>query len=356
MRTTGPAFWGSSVVTAGPTPSLYGSSAGSSISKTVPYCCRLWISRSTCLGEGPTSAGTRSRSPAARQPRQRWRRSSRSRSMDRRPTPASSIASCKFPGELVITQSFVFEDRQAALSRMQMQQRRMVQTEDVAASQVGEIDQALDDAMSGHIAFGYHHLTVLCARTVAPRPRQGRGRRGGSAGRHRYRLRTRGPQSGSLVLGTATRQLPLHRAPSADQHGELRWIRLPPQLSGRNAIGQPLGTGCDAARDGIGHAVLLQLAPRRDGSHSGYRSDRCRQERRHELPARPERKVSAPCVLLRQGSRRGDLHSRAWRNLRRPGGRAGLGLQPFAAIRYARQSGIPRALAWVSASPLSAAR
>ena len=68
----------------------------------------------------------------------------------------------QIPRELVITQSFVFEDRQAALSRMQMQQRRMVQTEDVAASQVGEIDQALDDAMSGHIAFGHHHLTVLC--------------------------------------------------------------------------------------------------------------------------------------------------------------------------------------------------
>jgi len=46
---------------------------------------------------------------------------------------------------------------------MQMQQRRMVQTEDLAASQVSEIDQALDDATSGYIAFGHHHLTVLCA-------------------------------------------------------------------------------------------------------------------------------------------------------------------------------------------------
>jgi type IV secretion system protein VirB4 len=68
----------------------------------------------------------------------------------------------QIPRELVITQSFVFEDRQTALSRMQMQQRRMVQTEDLAASQVSEIDQALDDATSGYIAFGRHHLTVLC--------------------------------------------------------------------------------------------------------------------------------------------------------------------------------------------------
>ncbi len=68
----------------------------------------------------------------------------------------------QIPRELVITQSFVFEDRQAALARMQMQQRRMVQTEDLAASQVGEIDQALDDATSGYTAFGHHHLTALC--------------------------------------------------------------------------------------------------------------------------------------------------------------------------------------------------
>jgi len=69
----------------------------------------------------------------------------------------------QIPREIIITQSFVFEDRQTSLSRMQMQQRRMVQTEDLAASQVSEIDQALDDATSGYIAFGHHHLTVLCA-------------------------------------------------------------------------------------------------------------------------------------------------------------------------------------------------
>jgi type IV secretion system protein VirB4 len=69
----------------------------------------------------------------------------------------------QIPRELVITQSFVFEDRQTALSRMQMQQRRMLQTEDLAASQLSEIDQALDDATSGYTAFGHHHLTVLCA-------------------------------------------------------------------------------------------------------------------------------------------------------------------------------------------------
>jgi type IV secretion system protein VirB4 len=37
-----------------------------------------------------------------------------------------------------------------------------VQSEDVAISQIQEIDQALDSAMSGEFAFGKHHMTVMC--------------------------------------------------------------------------------------------------------------------------------------------------------------------------------------------------
>ena len=65
------------------------------------------------------------------------------------------------PFEFVITQSFVFSHRQDALTRMQTQQRRMEQAKDLSVSQREEIDEALDDAMSGAIAFGEHHLTVL---------------------------------------------------------------------------------------------------------------------------------------------------------------------------------------------------
>jgi len=74
----------------------------------------------------------------------------------------------RIPREFVIAQSFVFEDRQAALARMQMQQRRMVQTEDLAASQVDGIDEALDDATAGHVAFGNHHLTILALEPTLP--------------------------------------------------------------------------------------------------------------------------------------------------------------------------------------------
>ncbi len=67
----------------------------------------------------------------------------------------------QIPTEFIVTQSFVFTDRQASLGKIQTQQRKMLQTEDLAVSQVEQIDQALDDTTAGRIGFGYHHLTVL---------------------------------------------------------------------------------------------------------------------------------------------------------------------------------------------------
>lgn len=68
----------------------------------------------------------------------------------------------QMPFELTIAQSYAFENRQANLGSMQLQQRRMANSNDLAISQVREITDALDMAMSGHIAFGKHHLTVMC--------------------------------------------------------------------------------------------------------------------------------------------------------------------------------------------------
>ncbi len=68
----------------------------------------------------------------------------------------------QLPFELIMSQSFSFVDRMIAISSMQLQQRRLVQSEDVAVSQIGEIDEALDSAMSGEFAFGNHHCTILC--------------------------------------------------------------------------------------------------------------------------------------------------------------------------------------------------
>lgn len=67
----------------------------------------------------------------------------------------------ELPIEFIITQSFIFTDRHISLGKIQTQQRKMLQTEDLAISQIEQIDQALDDATSGKIGFGYHHLTIL---------------------------------------------------------------------------------------------------------------------------------------------------------------------------------------------------
>ncbi len=55
----------------------------------------------------------------------------------------------QLPFELIVSQSFSFIDRMIAISSMQLQQRRLIQSEDVATSQINEIDEALDSAMSG---------------------------------------------------------------------------------------------------------------------------------------------------------------------------------------------------------------
>jgi type IV secretion system protein VirB4 len=68
----------------------------------------------------------------------------------------------QMPFELIISQSFSFINRMVAISSMQLQQRRLVQSEDVAVSQIQEIDSALDSAMSGEFGFGLHHMTILC--------------------------------------------------------------------------------------------------------------------------------------------------------------------------------------------------
>lgn len=68
----------------------------------------------------------------------------------------------QLPFEFIISQSYQFLNRSSNLQSMQLQQRRMMQAQDLAVSQVQEISAALDLAVSGHIAFGEHHLTVTC--------------------------------------------------------------------------------------------------------------------------------------------------------------------------------------------------
>ncbi|MET0154881.1 MAG: VirB4 family type IV secretion/conjugal transfer ATPase [Rickettsiales bacterium] len=68
----------------------------------------------------------------------------------------------QMPFEFVMTQSFDFMDRNSIIIEMKIQQGRMVNTGDVAVSQVEEINEALDDTVSGRVGFGKHHFSMLC--------------------------------------------------------------------------------------------------------------------------------------------------------------------------------------------------
>ncbi|MBC9033002.1 VirB4 family type IV secretion/conjugal transfer ATPase [Sphingomonas sp. JC676] len=66
----------------------------------------------------------------------------------------------RLPFELVISQSFGFVDRQAALSKMNLALRRMRSAEDEAVSLRADLSNAKDDVAAGRAGFGEHHMTV----------------------------------------------------------------------------------------------------------------------------------------------------------------------------------------------------
>jgi type IV secretion system protein VirB4 len=66
----------------------------------------------------------------------------------------------RLPFELVVSQSFGFVERQAALSRMNLALRRMRSAEDEAVSLRGDLSTAKDEVAAGRAGFGEHHMTV----------------------------------------------------------------------------------------------------------------------------------------------------------------------------------------------------
>ncbi len=67
----------------------------------------------------------------------------------------------KLPFEFIVSQSFIFTNRQTSIEKMKVQQNRMINAREVAISQIAEINDALDIAMSGHAGFGTHHFTIM---------------------------------------------------------------------------------------------------------------------------------------------------------------------------------------------------
>lgn len=66
------------------------------------------------------------------------------------------------PFEFVLTQSFVFQDRNTALGKMKTQKRQLESAGDDAKSLTEQLTDAMDDVASGRICFGSHHFTLMC--------------------------------------------------------------------------------------------------------------------------------------------------------------------------------------------------
>jgi type IV secretion system protein VirB4 len=66
----------------------------------------------------------------------------------------------RLPLELVLSQSFSFVDRSAALGKMNLTLRRMRSAEDEAVSLRASLSDAKDEVAAGRAAFGEHHMTI----------------------------------------------------------------------------------------------------------------------------------------------------------------------------------------------------
>jgi len=65
------------------------------------------------------------------------------------------------PFEFILCQSFNFLSKPIAVELLQRQKGRMETTEDLAVSQIEEIDDALNDLVSNKFVFGQHHLSLV---------------------------------------------------------------------------------------------------------------------------------------------------------------------------------------------------
>jgi type IV secretion system protein VirB4 len=65
------------------------------------------------------------------------------------------------PFELVLSQSFAFLGKSEAKTVMTRKQNQLLSANDPAASQIGDLDSALDDLESNRFVMGEHHLSLL---------------------------------------------------------------------------------------------------------------------------------------------------------------------------------------------------
>lgn len=67
----------------------------------------------------------------------------------------------ELPVEMVITQSFAFQNRQDSREALELQLRRLHQSRDPDQKGIAQLESALGDLVAGEFSFGFHHLTVM---------------------------------------------------------------------------------------------------------------------------------------------------------------------------------------------------
>ena len=137
--------------------------------------------------------------------------------------PGMLDGTLSLPFGFVMTQSFTFITKPAAVRMMTLQRDRMVQAGDLAESQIQEIEDALDDLTSNRFTMGDHHLTF----TV----------HGETVKEAQNRLATASAAFGDLGFVTAREDLALESAYWAQLPGNMSYRPRRAPITSRNFAG-----------------------------------------------------------------------------------------------------------------------
>ena len=221
----------------------------------------------------------------------------------------------RIPGEFIVSQSFAIQDRAPVLAEVAKVERQIAASDERGTEVERAIAIARDELVTGRTVLGKHHLTILAmGRTV--------------------RDMERCVQDATKELqnfGITTVREDMNAEPCfwAQLPGNFSYIARASMISSRNFVGfaslhnfavgrkdeKSLGAGDLFAADDQPDAVLFQFPSSAGRQFHCCRADRLGQDRRALVSdvAGATRVANAALRVLRQGSRRRGIHSRARR-------------------------------------------
>lgn len=162
--------------------------------------------------------------------------------------------------EFIETQSFSILPRREATRALQLQRDQLIASDDVVASQIADMDQALNDLGDGQFCMGEYHYSLVVFGNVGPDSLADAGRRAAQA---------IGAVGEASSLQMSPVDLVADAAWFAQMPGNWQWrprfaglcgIGQRPQLRPGQTRRQSLGRSARAAAHALGPAVLLEPA------------------------------------------------------------------------------------------------